>query len=485
MNDLLFLPNNYIRREKPEYFNDTMNKLYQPDIYTFAEKLAKGFGVNKIVDVGCGNGDRIANISSVKTIGIDYGNNIQIAKNKYPANLWVEADFEKDLNHLKFHVKNGWIICSDVIEHLINPLILLDFFSEVLPEVYGIVISTPDRDRARGKNDLGPPFNRSHTVEWTKEEFYNLLCSKNLKPLLHGFTRSVEDKPERNTQVAFIPGGLLKFSAKPINVLAIVPCFNEVDIIKTTIDNLLSQNIDVYVIDNWSTDGTWEELQKYTNIKTERFPEAPDDQYNWTAILDRIDTIGFTSNYDWLLHVDADEKIESPISNIFIKDFISIADSMGFDVIDVTHLAFRPVESSVKNNTLSNFWQFSDTFGDRTLQRAWKNKKHSMHLVTYGGHVVPLANKEFPIRLILKHYSLRSPEQAKRKIFKDRLPRFLNERKKGWHVHYDAFKEEHNFVWEESELHGWNEDTINEWVVEITTKTNLAFSGARLPKGLK
>lgn len=480
MNKLLFLPDNYIRREKPEYFNDTITKLYQPDIYTFAEKLAKGFGVNKIVDVGCGNGDRIANISSVKTIGIDYGNNIQIAKNKYPANLWVEADFEKDLNHLKFHVKNGWIICSDVIEHLINPLILLNFFSEVLPEIYGIVISTPDRDRARGKNDLGPPFNRSHTVEWTKEEFYNLLCSKNLKPLLHGFTRSVEDKPERNTQVAFIPGGLLKFSAKPINVLAIVPCFNEVDIIKTTIDNLLSQNIDVYVIDNWSTDGSWKELQTYNNVTVERFPATPDTDYNWTGILNRIDEVAANSNYDWVLHVDADEQIDSPIPGMSVKNFISIADNFGADLIDFVNIAFRPFEES---NALPNFWQFSNYPADRNLHRAWKNKKQTVGLSSHGGHTIPTLNKKFPFTLILKHYPLRSPTQAKNKIFKNRLPRFSQEKKKGWHVHYDVFNEAHKFLWDKSVLKAWSEESKEEWLVEFTTKINIDFSKMGLPEG--
>lgn len=483
MQKQLFLPENYTRRDKPEYFKDNTRDVYQPDVYTFLKNLSFNFDAKKIVDIGCGNGDKLAEIKNVYTVGIDFGENIKLAQKKYPGNHWIDLNIEKDLNSIKNIVKDGWIICSDVIEHLIDPSILLDFFSEVLPSVYGIVISTPERDRARGKNNLGPPANLSHVAEWNKEEFYQLLTHNNLKPLLHGYTRSNDNDNLRNTQVAFILGGLLNLKPTNIRVLAIVPCFNEVDIITETVNNLLSQGIDVHVIDNWSTDGSWETLQKYNNIALERFPDSPDDQYNWTGILERIDRLGFTSNYNWILHVDADEQIESPIPNVSVKEFISIAESMGFDVIDFTHLAFRPVENSVKNNTLSNFWQFSDTYGDKTLQRAWKNKKHSMHIVTYGGHVVPLATKEFPIKLILKHYSFRSPEQAKRKIFKNRFPRFINERKKGWHVHYDVFNENHKFLWNQSELNEWNEDTINEWMPEITTKVNLEFGEVRLPKG--
>ena len=41
-------------------------------------------------------------------------------------------------------------------------------------------------------------------------------------------------------------------------VLAIIHCFNEVDIIAQTLEYLFSQQIDVYVMDNWSDDGTYE-----------------------------------------------------------------------------------------------------------------------------------------------------------------------------------------------------------------------------------
>src|SRR5262249_397441 len=43
--------------------------------------------------------------------------------------------------------------------------------------------------------------------------------------------------------------------------VAILSCFNENDIIEETVLDLFAQGCEVVVLDNWSTDGTWETLQ--------------------------------------------------------------------------------------------------------------------------------------------------------------------------------------------------------------------------------
>lgn len=41
-----------------------------------------------------------------------------------------------------------------------------------------------------------------------------------------------------------------------MKVLAIIPTYNEADILPGVLRHLHSQGVDTYVIDNWSTDGT-------------------------------------------------------------------------------------------------------------------------------------------------------------------------------------------------------------------------------------
>ena len=149
-----------------------------------------------------------------------------------------------------------------------------------------------------------------------------------LEPLVHGFTRNFSGARTRNTQVAFIPGalsGLVPASKRP-SILAIVPCYNEADIIEVTIGKLLAQGIDVYCIDNHSTDGTWKLINKEFGslIQIERFPSDPIDHYAWSLILERMDAIASAASHDWILHVDADEQLESSISDIGLLDMIAM-----------------------------------------------------------------------------------------------------------------------------------------------------------------
>ena len=54
---------------------------------------------------------------------------------------------------------------------------------------------------------------------------------------------------------------------------------------------------------------------------------------------------------------------------------------------------------------------------------------------------------------LLKHYPLRNPGQARRKVFGERRPRYSpEEREFGWHTHYDEIQAYHPFKWDAAEL---------------------------------
>ena len=69
------------------------------------------------------------------------------------------------------------MICSDVVEHLIEPDDLIEFIKKINFDC--LVLSTPDRDIIQqlqmsfGWNvELnGPPHNKHHVREWTSNEF--------------------------------------------------------------------------------------------------------------------------------------------------------------------------------------------------------------------------------------------------------------------------------------------------------------------------
>ena len=491
----LCLPRDYREKDESEasYYHETDHddlSFWQPEVYPFARHLARRLKLSKIVDIGCGTGRGTDSLRSVcGTTGVDYGDNIKRAQELYPDQTWLEAnldDIRCQRQMLLREAEGSLLVCSDVIEHLKRPWNLLDFFRECLPVCFGIVISTPDRNRARGLNKLGPPANPAHIREWCFEELASLMQRSGLNPLIHGFTRNYSRAHTRNTQIAFIPGALsgLVRGNKPPSTLAIVPCYNEIDIIETTISKLLRQGVDVYCIDNHSTDGTWELIQgKFGSlIQTEQFPSDPVDYYAWSDILERMDAIASASPHDWILHVDADEQLESSISDLGLLDMIAMANSAGFDVLDSTLIDFRPIaENPIERPSM---FQFATRPGALKLQRGWKNRRTRVGLADTGGHALTVPKRIFPLNLILRHYPLRSKEQALRKLTTDRGPRLHKERsEKGWHVHYDAYKPEHQFVWDSNVLKPWNWDTVREYCIEFSSRAGISFSEHGLPEG--
>ena len=83
---------------------------------------------------------------------------------------------------------------------------------------------------------------------------------------------------QAGTLVAVVEHGGLVSRETPrsdFRVVAFVPTYNESDIIAHTLEDLTEQGVDVYVVDNWSTDDTVARAQAFTGrglIGVERFP---------------------------------------------------------------------------------------------------------------------------------------------------------------------------------------------------------------------
>ena len=77
-------------------------------------------------------------------------------------------------------------------------------------------------------------------------------------------------------------------SPSNFRVIAIISTFNEEDVIVPVIQHLVNQGIDVYLVDNWSTDRTYELVQNIEAgiVGVERWPaQGPSGTYDWGDIL--------------------------------------------------------------------------------------------------------------------------------------------------------------------------------------------------------
>ncbi|MGB9707640.1 MAG: glycosyltransferase, partial [Microgenomates group bacterium] len=239
--------------------------------------------------------------------------------------------------------------------------------------------------------------------------------------------------------------------ANPINVnrksklriASIITCYNEEDIIESTIRYYLYQNIDVFVIDNWSTDKSYKIIKnlqkKHKNIYLLKYPENnPTPIYEWKNLLKKIEQIAKNSNYNWYLHNDSDEIRFSPWENKNLREGIEIVDSFGYNSIDFTVIDFR-YTTDLNNKTFSfknyDYFEFGKRPGHFLQIKCWKKTKN-IDLSSSGGHEIVLPNRKiFPLKFLSKHYPLRNHNQAKQKL-SFRLTRLSEEEiKMGWHTH--------------------------------------------------
>jgi 2-polyprenyl-3-methyl-5-hydroxy-6-metoxy-1,4-benzoquinol methylase len=169
----------YVIREENEYFDDMpLKDEYQNEVYQKAKELALSFGYRSILDIGCGSGYKLLKyFTGYDIAGVDLQPTVDNLNETYPEQKWIVFD-EHDS-------PQGYdmVICSDVIEHIVDPDILLDYIKNCNSKM--ILISTPDRSLLPHPGGyLGPPNNRHHVREWTMSEL-NEYVSQHFKVVTH------------------------------------------------------------------------------------------------------------------------------------------------------------------------------------------------------------------------------------------------------------------------------------------------------------
>src|SRR2546425_5009341 len=111
--------------------------------------------------------------------------------------------------------------------------------------------------------------------------------------------------------------------AADFSVVAIIAAYNEADIIGHVVSDLIHQGINVYFLDDGSTDGTVTTVGPYVGrgvLGIERRPDAGKDAappaFEWERILRRKTQLATELDASWFIHHDADEFRESPWSHL-------------------------------------------------------------------------------------------------------------------------------------------------------------------------
>ncbi|MCS0673866.1 glycosyltransferase family 2 protein [Cytobacillus firmus] len=458
--------------------NSSKEKYYKldNDIESIIKALALKFNCKYIIALGCNQVDLIISLSKTfKIIGIDNKKNILPFKSMNVPGVWIEQDFEKkeELQVERHILKDSMIISINFIENLENPHHLLFSLKTIMKISPLCVVTTQERDLQKDNNSLSKR-------NWNITEFGKLLKHFKLNTEFIGLIKTDTSASIKDHILSIIGNDTFKKTFhNSIKVVALMAVYNEEDVISYSIKKLIEQGVYVYVIDNWSTDTTYEILKEFKYnpyfIGYERYPankEKHANNFEFTKILERKTDLATQIDADWFIHCDADEIRESPWERLKLVEAIQYVDHMGYNAIDHTVINFQPIDNKFKGGNFEKHFKYFE-FGHYSAGcvKTWKNTKEKVNLSDHGGHQANFKGRKVaPYNFLIKHYPLRSQQHAEKKVFEERKPRYMKELKeRGWHVQYNTYNAGDSFLRSQDELFYFHKSFHLNFLAEMLT----------------
>ena len=166
-----FLAKGYRSRKSIMHWDDSQCKdEWQDQVYVFAHRIAKDRGYSRILDFGCGSGYKLMkHFKEFNTCGYELDPALSFLKKTYPDREWREGGLDAS-----YFNDADMVICSDVIEHLPEPQLLLHAISQSSAKT--VVLSSPSAEifadfGGTSSRRFGPPAIPTHFREWSTLEF--------------------------------------------------------------------------------------------------------------------------------------------------------------------------------------------------------------------------------------------------------------------------------------------------------------------------
>lgn len=229
-----------------------------------------------------------------------------------------------------------------------------------------------------------------------------------------------------------------------MKILNVICCYNEINYLPYVVKYYQHQDIDIFVLDNYSNDETWDWLQN-NGIACERFDTdgAFDVVRQQNLRLEKYEEL----KPDWVIYGDADEFI---ITYEPIRDVIAKADKKNNNIIRLRKFDFRYTgEKREKRDPRSIYYYYEENYQEfGGIQRIHKNTKD----ISYSGDFIDFPDKKI---LDVKGFVLNYGGTKDKENGKDLLKR----RKKAWEKglnkvygwHYLDY-EKRDWFWDKNKL---------------------------------
>jgi hypothetical protein len=320
------------------------------------------------------------------------------------------------------------------------------------------------------------------------------MAMRGLQPELAGSTRSRTGSDDRSAGLLIYDRALARVrqaagpAPRDFKVVAILAVYNEQDVVGPTIQKLQDDGVGVYIVDNWSTDQTYDIVRGFEGrglVGHERFPATAGDVFPFVELLKRIEAIPAELGPGWYIHADADERRSGPWPGMTLREALWLVDRSGFNAVDHTVINYRPIDNGFQPGTdYETYFRYFEMgrSADLLVQiKAWKNVGR-VDLASSAGHQAAFPGRHvFPYKFLVKHYPIRSQSHGEQKVFRERGTRWdARELARGWHHQYDQVAPKQSFLRDPHDLvEDRGEATRALYLGEMITGAGL--SSSRLP----
>jgi GT2 family glycosyltransferase len=204
-------------------------------------------------------------------------------------------------------------------------------------------------------------------------------------------------------------------------VVALLAVHNEERFIGNCLRDLIGQGIQVYLIDNDSTDNTVELARPWLDhglIAIETL--ARNGSFSLQRILHRKEQLASDLEANWFLQLDADEIHRAPMPGWTLPEAFAAVERAGYNTVNFREFTFVPTAEAPDHDHAdyqrTMRWYYAFLPRCPWGVRAWRKQANPVDLASSGGHRLRFSGQAlFPEHFLMKHYQFLSVDHALKK----------------------------------------------------------------------
>jgi Glycosyl transferase family 2 len=219
--------------------------------------------------------------------------------------------------------------------------------------------------------------------------------------------------------------------------LGVLLCYNDEDILEEVIQHLLFNRHKLVAWDHGSNDGTAAILDKYQDDMLERsfIPRSFDFYKLYEAMSDNLIS-KYVNRFDWISWPDSDEILEGPKRDrgyySYVREvFLSEANSIQFNNFNYWFTSEDDTGIASTVRRVRHYCLYPDC---PPRIRSWRASATNIREFNHN----PIPGEVFPQLFNLRHYPMRTQQQAIARVTRDRA----GLERDGQNFHYDMAKED-------------------------------------------